>query len=247
MSIKATEWAYQQDIDGAAAKFVLVALGDFADEAGTCFPGQDLLARRTGQSVESVRRHLRWLEEQGYLQRVRRFDGRGYRTSDRFVLNLDHSPTGQSDRRSKRPEVNMTAGQSDPSLPVNLTVPTGQSEGVTVREPSENRKNVRNGAKPKRKAPADAPRFDEFWDIYPRKRDKGKARPAWNKAVKKADPDTIIAAAKRYAATVDRSEGGRFIKYPASWLNAEAWDDEPADQDTSPEQDMWTRLKEHPA
>ena len=68
--------------------------------------------------------------------------------------------------------------------------------------------------------------FDDFWAAYPRKEDKGRARPAWNKAVKKADAQTITAAAKQYAQTVDRKEGGKYIKLPATWLNAEAWENE---------------------
>lgn len=73
---------------------------------------------------------------------------------------------------------------------------------------------------------ADAAAFDEFWASYPRKEDKGRARPAWNKAIKKTDAQTITAAAKQYAATVDRKDGGKYIKLPATWLNAEAWENE---------------------
>jgi hypothetical protein len=77
-----------------------------------------------------------------------------------------------------------------------------------------------------RAAGADA-MFDEFWAVYPRREDKGRARPAWAKAIKKTDPRTIIEGAKRYAARPDlHRDGGKFIKLPATWLNAEAWDNE---------------------
>lgn len=68
--------------------------------------------------------------------------------------------------------------------------------------------------------------FDEFWSAYPKKVDKGAARRAWKAAVKKAKADRIIAAATRYAA--ERKDKERtYTKNPSSWLNAEAWDNEP--------------------
>ena len=69
-------------------------------------------------------------------------------------------------------------------------------------------------------------RFDEFWEVYPKKLDKGAARRAWNSAIKKADPQLIIEKAKAYADDPNLPEK-RYIKYPASWLNAEAWENPP--------------------
>lgn len=65
--------------------------------------------------------------------------------------------------------------------------------------------------------------FDEFWSAYPRKTDKANARKAWSKAVKKKDPQTIIAAAVAYAATKPEQ---KFTAHASTWLNGERWDDE---------------------
>lgn len=64
--------------------------------------------------------------------------------------------------------------------------------------------------------------FADWWQHYPKKVDKGQARKAYKTALKKADPDTLTAGAKAYAATVTDTEK-RFIKNPSTWLNAEAW------------------------
>lgn len=80
---------------------------------------------------------------------------------------------------------------------------------------------------PKPKGVAIDASFEEFYRAYPRKVSKGSARKAWAKAAKQAEPAVIIAAAERYAQE-RRSEDPRFTKHPASWLNAEAWQDEPA-------------------
>ena len=82
---------------------------------------------------------------------------------------------------------------------------------------------------PRRGAGKAESRFEEFYAAFPRKVSKGAARKAWAKAVRLAEPATIIAGAERYAR--ERSgEDPRFTKHPATWLNAEAWHDEPAPQ-----------------
>jgi len=87
--------------------------------------------------------------------------------------------------------------------------------------------------KPKRKRTRkkhgeDDPLFMRFWEAYPRKVERLKAHKAWCKAVKGTDPETIIEAVVEYAespAAIDL----QFVKYPASWLNAERWADDRAE------------------
>jgi hypothetical protein len=78
------------------------------------------------------------------------------------------------------------------------------------------------GSKAKPKA-EEHPCFAEWYAVYPLKQDVGKARKAFSAAVKKVgDPEILIDAAKVYAAAKANTDR-RYIKYPASWLNAEAW------------------------
>lgn len=65
-------------------------------------------------------------------------------------------------------------------------------------------------------------KFDEFWAIYPRKDDKSVALKKWGAAVKRADPDTIIDGARRFAASVAGRER-KYIKLGATWLNNDCW------------------------
>lgn len=138
MSNEALAWAYKLPIKGPA-KPVLTALADFADEAGSCYPGQEKLALMSGLSIRSVRRALERLEDQGLLRREHRYDHRGYRTSDRYFLSMDVQVL----------PVTLTSGQSDlrsdsPRLPVTLSTPTGQSDRVTISRTL--RKNPQGGA-----------------------------------------------------------------------------------------------------
>ena len=65
--------------------------------------------------------------------------------------------------------------------------------------------------------------FDEFWELYPKKKAKPDALKAWNKAIKRKSPDELLKLTKVY------SEGKlpdmTYIPYPASWLNKELYED----------------------
>jgi len=68
--------------------------------------------------------------------------------------------------------------------------------------------------------------FESFWENYPKKVDKGAAIRAFRKAIKNLDPALVIDGAKAYAKDPNLPEK-QFIKNPATWLNAEAWNNGP--------------------
>lgn len=83
----AVEWAFDQRVGDAAAKFVLVILARHASAEWSCTPGQPLLAEATEQSLSSVSRALKRLEKDDFIKRTPRYDEKGYRTSDLYRLN----------------------------------------------------------------------------------------------------------------------------------------------------------------
>jgi len=82
--------------------------------------------------------------------------------------------------------------------------------------------------KPEPQPPVAREGFDKFWAAYPRRIAKGAARKAWDKAIKNgADPDEIIWGARAYASLPrDPADGLKYVAHPATWLNAERWEDE---------------------
>lgn len=110
-------WAQRQKTGHVGRKSILLALAGFADERGSCFPGQALLAEVTEQSERTVRDHLGWLEDKGLIRREHRIrpEGRG-RTSDRYYLMIQPADF---------------AGKSD--LPADSARSTGNS-GTTNRQ-----------------------------------------------------------------------------------------------------------------
>lgn len=73
--------------------------------------------------------------------------------------------------------------------------------------------------------------FEEFWNNYPQKKDKGSAYRAFKSAMKRASFEDILAGALRYKN--DPTRKPEFTKYPATWLNADSWENDYQSPDDS--------------
>lgn len=100
MSVKATAWALEQRIGNHQAKLILIAIADFADNRGECFPSQSSLAVVAECSVDTVQRHLKRLETSGFISRERRHTTNGNRTSDRYRVLVDGERSQNEDTTS---------------------------------------------------------------------------------------------------------------------------------------------------
>jgi hypothetical protein len=93
----------------------------------------------------------------------------------------------------------------------------------------ENIISIKN--KDARSALVSPPGFDEWYSLYPKKKQPQAARRAFAKTVSSGAIalDALMAKTEAFAATwADKStEQRQFIPYPASWLNAGSYDDEP--------------------
>jgi hypothetical protein len=75
---------------------------------------------------------------------------------------------------------------------------------------------------------ADTIGFDDFWSAYPRKTAKTEAAKSWLSL----DPDeatliSIMNALKRFKRSDDWTrDGGKYIPYPATWINQQRWQDD---------------------
>jgi len=71
-------------------------------------------------------------------------------------------------------------------------------------------------------------RFNEFWELYPRKAGKKKAREAFAKVVKdEAVFSALMAGLREHIGCAQwTKDGGQYIPHPTTWLNQERWEDE---------------------
>jgi hypothetical protein len=177
-------------------------------------PGQPLIAREARISERKVRDALAELERLGVVERLKRGaeGGRG-RATDAYRL---------MDRPLRKDETSFPAGGAGkPDLPAREDAFTGtDADSVLLIEVDSSEVDRCASAHPQ-----SAHSFEEWWSIYPLKKDKGRARTAWKSALKKASAGTLVAAAAAYRDDPNRAP--QFTKYPASWLNAEAWENGP--------------------
>lgn len=67
--------------------------------------------------------------------------------------------------------------------------------------------------------------FDSFWSAYPVKKGKGNAEKSWEKLA--PDLQVVLTAIEAQKKTDQWSKDkGKFIPYPATWLNQKRWQDE---------------------
>lgn len=178
MSIAALNWAFAAEVTPSGAKFVLVALADHADADGHCYPGQEVLAAKTGQSARSVRAHLAALEEAGWIARTKRRKA-GKQTSDAYNLVWARAEAQGPKTESPAPQAENPAARG-----------AGQAENSSASPADvQAEKNVASGGK---KRPPQAARFSaeppENHKITKRARE---AEPVDNSASARAtDPET---------------------------------------------------------
>jgi hypothetical protein len=107
------------------------------------------------------------------------------------------------------------------------SLPEPEPEPVTDLSPPEtDLKDLDSMPEKRRQTVVDDPGFAEFWAAYPRRTAKGHARKAWTTAITKAEPETIIKAARQYRDNPRRPQDPKFVPHPATWLNGERWTDE---------------------
>jgi hypothetical protein len=224
MSIEAMRWAWKQDCTSAAEKLVLMALADNADNEGYCWPGNANTGERCQISAGSVRRHLNNLDAAGLIVKVkrrRRKDG----TLSVWIYQLQLERT-----------------TSDHSLPVvidaqkNDHICTEKDAQMSAQEPSVEASvnpysflridEISDEVEVAEVVPEWEIQFDQFWAIYPRRKDKQKAKIRF-KNLSKKDREAAMAAITLHVDYWDRQRTEQeFIPYAVRWLGNRRWEDE---------------------
>src|SRR5690606_136681 len=156
----------------------------------------------------------------------------------RFHQWTEHQPTrAEVERRREEARERMRRRRAGAAKPdANTTEHRSQDDRANtsrtareVRHPDPTRPDLTTKEQTLPLAPlAEPDLFAEFYAAYPRREDRKSAERAWKRVMKaKVDPRHVIAAAQRYAEQTRTTER-RFIKLPATWLNAGAYDNEPA-------------------
>lgn len=135
-------WARGIKTGSATVKSVLLAVANYADEEGVCWPSQEQLSEDTELSRHSVMRALDQLEDLGLVSRERRHRGDGSRTSDLIMLDLSRTElrsTEQcsSQQRSTQQQPKSHGATAEPIIEPSITKNTRGSRLSEDWVPSE--------------------------------------------------------------------------------------------------------------
>jgi hypothetical protein len=194
MSIEIMNAVWRESKADGRARLVLLAIADHQGEIGA-WPSIRRLAQMVNSSERSVQRDIQYLQKIGELR-----------------VEVQNAPT-QGQYKSNRYWV---------TLPSTAGVTESQS-GVTNRASGVTADGVQTLIEPLQEPTyASKELFNEFWNEYPRKVDRGKALKAFKSALKRAKFEDILAGAIAYRN--DSTRKPEFTKYPATWLNADSWE-----------------------
>ncbi len=214
----------------ANEQIVLLALADHADHAGNnVFPSNGLVAWKCGISSRSVTRIKKQLCDRGILVTVSEEAGR----VKEHRINL-------SAGKLKQPFESEWTKNSEPTPCQSVTPDKSNPLTDGAQPPDKNGNSAanpltaachpnRHKEEPSLLEPSLTDGFEIFWKAYPYKVAKGAAVKAWSKIIQKKIPLTVILTAieqQKDSVLSKTRDGGKFIPFPASWLNAERYLDE---------------------
>ncbi|WP_163834714.1 helix-turn-helix domain-containing protein [Spartinivicinus ruber] len=88
MSIQAMSWVFTLSKLDPYKKIVLLSLADNANDQGYCWPSMDTIANKSSMSKQTVRRHLKSLEELNLITKQQRTRANGATSTNGFFLHI---------------------------------------------------------------------------------------------------------------------------------------------------------------
>lgn len=142
---------------------------------------------------------------------------RQFREMKRFRNVSETAPDTDTDTEKNTPLTPLVRGEGE-SEQVNA------EKMATPRPPTKGESGVKTQAKTDHHE-----EFEQFWAVYPKKKSKLDAVRAWeklHKAGKMPPIGVILAAVKTQKADPEWvKDEGKYVPYPATWLNGHRWED----------------------
>jgi hypothetical protein len=200
MSIQVMNAVWRHSKSKGRARLVLLSIADHQGEIGA-WPSIETLAKMVNSSPRSVQRDIQELINLGELQvDFRSAPTSGPYKANRYWVKVSGVTTEVTEVTNTASEVtDLQSGVTDSAAEVT-------AGGVLTLN--------RTITKPLKET---AEKFDEFWNLYPKKIAKADALKAWKSATKKKTADELLKLTKAYAE--GKLPEDKYIPYPASWLN----------------------------
>ena len=154
MSIRIMSQVWNMEIDDSTTKLTLMALADFSDDEGYCYPSYEVLAKKISKSKRTAIRAVEKLTELGFLQKEKRELNDGTSRTNLYKIVSENervtqtppmmtnvkeavtSVTSHSDTDGTRVVTNVSLHSDKGVTPINIT--TNRTVSRTIKEPSIN-------------------------------------------------------------------------------------------------------------
>ena len=124
MSIKVMSHVWNMEIEDSTAKLALMALADFSDDDGYCFPSYKVLAKKISKSKRTAIRVVDKLAELGFVQIEKRELKDGTSSTNLYKIMIENDRVAQAHPRVTSPD-NRVTRMTPPSdmcvTPINIT------------------------------------------------------------------------------------------------------------------------------
>jgi hypothetical protein len=220
---------------------ILLAEIDSLDNENGCFANNKHFSEFLNISQRRVQELLKSLKDKGYIE-ITFLRGPGENAIDNRVMRVVSSAYPQPEEAARNP----AQGGAENRVPPTKKTAQGYAESRAAlykdeKTKLENQESItplnppgRGGATARLRGgeAGDSANglmgFKEFWAAYPRKKSKAAAERAWAKIRPGEELQAeILAALEQAKQSRDwQKEGGQYIPYPATWLNARGWEDE---------------------
>jgi hypothetical protein len=203
MSIEIMNAVWRHSKADGRARLVLLAIADHQGEMGA-WPSLATLAKMVNASDRSVQRDIDYLQQIGELEvHYQQAPVRNHYKSNLYFVRLP----GVTDYESGVTNTDTGVTNTQPGVTAGVVLSLNRTITEPLTETHEREL------------------FDEFWKEYPKKSDKRVALKAFKSAMRRTTFDQILAGVIAYRNATQSIEQ-RFVKNPATWLNADAWENE---------------------
>lgn len=179
----------------------------FWNHGKPCYLTNEMIHQRTGITAHStLMEAFAFFEKHGELKREFRNGKRVFVQPARII---------EVDEKLIEEGVEVATPPSRNSDPQGVGIATHKNKNINTKNNNKN-SFVR----------FDQEVFDRFWEAYPRKEAKVKAKECWVKAIQLVDPEVIIEDVKQRKLHHDRWQTKQFIEQPTKYLNGQHWTNE---------------------
>lgn len=208
--------------DSEVVYYVLIIR--LSHKEGYCYMSSRELGKLRGKGMRTAQRVVESLKKKGYIKAVVYTDERG--KSHRKIFPVRYVKSGMG--------VKIDIGsydKSDVGGTSNLS-PTYVKSGTQIILKNNTKMNKSANAHLRKRTSSQQDKtetmFSEFWQAYPKKRDKARARKSFFKIKNLSDvfPHLMQGLEQQKASADWKKDGGKYIPLPSSWLNGERWEDE---------------------